>query len=323
MTTPSDIHVGRDKIVEQVIDRLTHPDDVVQSSKQFIQPGFYGLGGVGKSRLLRAIANAAAKVTPYVVHFDFAPGAEPAAPGSPLFFVAELIDRLDAIDQQQRSGWRLWDRSSRFEPCGRLLAAVGVSSAVVSLTATRGGAISGSPVTVNLSEQDQERFWLQLATAFQVALAGLRHPSPVEQRWGKLAEPQPRPLVVVLIDSLDNASAPMRAWLPQHLRTLLGAPRRTLHALAVLAGREQVAELTPTLLEPLDAADAVTLIRAYSFQAGVGADAAERLRSETPLRRAVIELAAGVPLLLQIFTGLALTAPEKLLSGQGAMAGAP
>ncbi len=54
MTTPShDLPlVARQDLVDQVLDRLLRPDDVREQPNKFIQPGFYGLAGVGKSRLL-------------------------------------------------------------------------------------------------------------------------------------------------------------------------------------------------------------------------------------------------------------------------------
>lgn len=63
--------VARSPLVDQVLDRLLRPDDVRERPDKFIRPGFYGLAGIGKSRLLREIETRARAITPYVVAINF------------------------------------------------------------------------------------------------------------------------------------------------------------------------------------------------------------------------------------------------------------
>lgn len=119
-------HIGRDAIVEKLLARLCRPDDLRESPKEFIHPGFYGLGGVGKSRLLREVtARARAeKLTPYVLLIDFDPRAAALPPATPLQFVQRLIDGLEAIDRDERPFWQraVWGQVNPFRECRRLIA---------------------------------------------------------------------------------------------------------------------------------------------------------------------------------------------------------
>lgn len=94
--------VARQKLVERVIERLLRPDDVRSSPKEFVQPGFYGVAGIGKSRLLHAIRDQALTLTPYVVAFDFDRRRAVDVPGTPWGFVLRLIEELASIDRQHR-----------------------------------------------------------------------------------------------------------------------------------------------------------------------------------------------------------------------------
>ena len=111
-THPDPPLVARQPLVDQVLDRLTRPDDVRESPRTFALPGFYGVAGIGKSRLLHEIEAQALAVTPYVVAFDFDRRAT-NAPGTPWHFLLRLIQELAAIDRRQRRWWQRWRNPRR------------------------------------------------------------------------------------------------------------------------------------------------------------------------------------------------------------------
>jgi len=201
-------HIGRDETVEKLLERLCRPDDLRESQQEFIHPGFYGLGGVGKSRLLREVmARARAeKLTPYVLLIDFDPRAEAQPPATPLQFVQRLIDRLEAIDKTQRSFWQgwMWGRFNPFRECRRLIAESGKNiHQTQTLTAT-GGSVSGAALTMTSGSQ---QVTTALAHAFAQALADLHTDGAVEQHFGlRTATPRP-PSAVCRLSRLTPIAA--------------------------------------------------------------------------------------------------------------------
>lgn len=141
--------VARQHLVDQVIDRLLRPDDVRESPKSFVQPGFYGVAGIGKSRLLHAIETQARTVTPYVVAFDFDRRAADV-PGTPWGFLLRLIQELAAIDHRRRHWWQRlrWKRVNPFRACEAIIAQTGAPTAITQTISAAGGTIEGVRMSV-------------------------------------------------------------------------------------------------------------------------------------------------------------------------------
>jgi len=213
-------HIGRDEIVDQLLDRLCRPDDLRESPKEFIHPGFYGLGGVGKSRLLREVmAQARAeKLTPYILSIDFDPCAPVQPPATPLQFVQRLIDGLEAIDRAERPFWQrgMWGRVNPFRQCRRLIA-----ESVKAIHQTQ--IINANQSTLTGIDWSQASGSQQvapaLAQAFGQALLLLCADGKVEQLFG-LRTAAARPLVLLALDTAEAAPQALRHWLETELESL-------------------------------------------------------------------------------------------------------
>ena len=70
------------------------------------------------------------------------------------------------------------------------------------------------------------------------------------QRQFSGAKPTPRPLVVILLDTLETASKPLRAWLPAQFLALFAHNLHDYHVLLVAAGRQEMPGLITTELPP-------------------------------------------------------------------------
>ncbi|MBC8253148.1 MAG: tetratricopeptide repeat protein, partial [Ardenticatenia bacterium] len=311
--------IARQHLVEQVLERLQRPDDVRDSPKRFIQPGFYGLGGVGKSRLLAEIEQRAKEVTPYVVSINFDRRHAAVVPGSPLALVQHLIAALADIDRQMCRPWQRWRWSSvnPFRECLDITGEMGEPSIIQSVVAREGSQVSDVTMTI---EDRYAAVPPNLQQAFAQAFPDLCVKSKVRREYGAVGKPKPRPLVVILLDTLEAASKSLRAWLPNNLAALFSANTLGYHAVIVAAGRQQVPGLTDTPLPPFSPAEAVTFLRQYIVHRQNAGDTRygstvtqHNLREDTPVQRQVIELAEGVPLLLQLLADLAAAAPGKSL----------
>lgn len=283
--------VGREEWVAGIVERLERPDDLRSNPKDFkIPPCFYGLGGVGKSRLLGALAERLGARTPYVARVDF---AERAAPGTPRALLRAVIEQWEAQDRAQRlPGLRglLPGRYSTFAACYALLDA---------------------EATELLPQPER------VGAALTEAIKKLRAPRPTRRAYGGVGEPSPRPLLVLLLDTVEQATRPVRAWLPTLPALFGGENRVTFHVLCVAAGREALAGLLEQPLPSLDAALAERFVEQYAqhrYQSE-RARRAGRWQSDegTPpgaaLRAQIVAAGAGVPLLLQTLTDLARIAP--------------
>lgn len=92
--------IARDAYVDGILERLKRPDDVRESPADFpIKPGFYGQGGIGKTRLLQEIERRTRALTPYVVRVDLDRSRGADAPASPLALLVHLIAQLRSLEQ--------------------------------------------------------------------------------------------------------------------------------------------------------------------------------------------------------------------------------
>ncbi len=318
-TPPHDLPlVARQDLVDQVLDRLLRPDDVREQPKRFIQPGFYGLAGIGKSRLLREIEARVRTVTPYVVAINFDRRQAAYAPGTAWDLVRTLVERLSEIEQGQRGPLQRLRGAGGdpFRECRRIIAQTG---APTHISQTIHDIDSSSVSDVHMSiDTAAQPIPPNLQQAFGQALAGLGKRVKVQRQFGGL-KPEPRPLVVILLDTLEAASKPLRDWLPLGLPGLLAGNLHGYHALVVAAGRHALSGLVSVELPPLKDDESVEFLRRY-FSHQQAADprfadpAVQRsLREDTPTRRSIVELAAGIPLLLQLLADLAAQAPARPL----------
>lgn len=298
--------VARGHLVEQVLDRLMRPDDVRELPKRFIQPGFYGIGGVGKSRLLREIEARARSITPYVVSINFDRRQAAYVPGTPWDLLRYLVAQLAEIDRCCRNPWQRlrWATVNPFCECGRIMAEAGpLESASQSIVA-----IGSHVEDVNMAIA--QPIPPNLEKALDEALTHLGVRVKVRRQFGGL-EAKPRPLVVILLDTLETASKPLRAWLPTHFLALFTHNLLWYHVLIVAASRQQMPGLITTELPPFTEAESIEFLRHYyvhqqSVDRRFADPALQRaLREDTPTRRAILELAEGIPLLLMLLAELA------------------
>ena len=320
--------VGRNDLVDKTLDRLTRPDDVREAfrdrGRHFIQPGFFGLPGVGKSRLLAEIESRARQVTPYVVTIDF-DGRSGPPPGTPQALVQRIIDELERADDAARSGWqRLLPRGkSPFAQCNETLRTAGVTVFQKQVIDTRDSTLAdtsqGQAVQVFM---DGTALPPQLAPHLAEAFAALRVKGKVTRQSGG-GKPAPRPLIVVLLDTVEAASKALRAWLPTGLPDLWNGNGLHYHVVVVAAAREHMPGLIETELPPLSPADAAQFLREYvgeRYRHGeryAPLDHLNAIREATPVQSRLIELGDGVPLLLGLLADVAARNPALLELDKG------
>ena len=236
-------------------------------------------------------------------------------PGTPLDLVAHLIRALDEQDRKTQAWWRFGQRSSVFAPCLELMQTINLTHVVQNIDA-KDSTLSGIAFTVDTSHQPIPP---SLVQAFQDALGQLHKKAQVERRFGGVGKPQPRPLILVLVDTVELAPAPLRDWLPAHLNTLIGNGGLHYHALVVAAGRQRLAGFIDTELSPLNPDDSATFLRVY-VAARLRQDpdyatqsARNQVTDNTPTQRGLIDLSEGIPLLLQLLADLVVAhAPHAL-----------
>ena len=298
--------IGRDRLIAQVLDRLQRPDDVRERPQDFIRPGFVGMSGTGKTRLLHAIADQARTITPYVVSIDFDTRRTLHPPGTPRALLTQIITQLEAIDQEACS-WlqrRRWARINPFQDCHKLLQHA--PQHIQTIDASQGATVAGVNMTMT-SDLIPPGF----DVALRQALAGLHHPIPVIKQFGVYAgapKPKPRPVVVLVFDTLELASRSVRHWLATTFASWWEL-ERTVHVLIVTGGQYEIKGLITTPLAPLTNADAALLIREYVERFAADPTLTPRQRAliqATDTQRQVIQQGRGIPLLLQILTEMAL-----------------
>lgn len=195
--------VARQHLVEQVLDRLVRPDDVRELPQRFIQPGFYGIGGVGKSRLLREIEARARSITPYVVSINFDRRQAAYVPGTPWDLLRYLVAQLAEIDRCCRNPLQRlrWTRVNPFCECERIILKAGPLTEATQIIYAKYSHVEdvnmsiAQPIPPNLGE------------ALDSALAHLGIRVKVRRQFGGL-EAKPRPLVVILLDTLGRHPSP-------------------------------------------------------------------------------------------------------------------
>jgi tetratricopeptide (TPR) repeat protein len=305
--------IGRDRLIAQVLDRLQRPDDVRERPQDFIQPGFVGMSGTGKTRLLQGIADQARTITPYVVSIDFDTRRTLHPPGTPRALLSQIINQLETLDQQslKSSRWP-WGRRkwiTPFQECHTLLRQAPALN-MQTITASGGAAVTG--VTMAMTSEPLPP---GMDVVFREALGRLQHTVPVIKHYGAYPgapKPAPRPLVVIIMDTLELASQPVRQWLSTTFASWWELDR-TVHVLLVTGGQHQIAGLITTPLAPLTAADAALLIREYVERFAPDPTLTPRQRAliqATDAQRQVIQQGRGIPLLLQILTEMAIHDPS-------------
>ena len=258
-------YVGRDELHARVRERLLRPDDVRESPKQFIYPGFYGVGGVGKSRLLAEIARQARELTPYVVQIDFDPSRSLLVPGTPVALVQAIINQLREVELSLRPRWKFWQRESPFAECERILGQLGSTPISQTIQASGGATVTGVNMTMQVGDAGVPP---NLAQALQASLARLSHRVEVRREWGDTgAKPRPRPIIVTVLDTVELAPGPLRSWLPQNLGVTLGVGATGYHVVVAGAGRVKTLGLLETHVAALNPKVAAELLRAYAGRA--------------------------------------------------------
>jgi tetratricopeptide (TPR) repeat protein len=284
--------IGRQKIVHQVIERLVRPDDWQSDPRGFIRPGFYGLGGVGKSRLLAEIAREALKVTPYVVMIDLDPRNNP--PATPVQLAGRLIEKLDAQDKVRRPFLR--KGQSPFKECLQVIREIHLTPVVQTIEA------KDSQLT-NVTQTTGSAMPDSLSQSFAIALGRLSMKGETQRKFGFVGKGRSRPLVLLLLDTVDLVARPIRDWLP-NIESLFTGNVSQFYALSVLAGRQAEPPWLETALPPLSAGESREFIQEYVGYRrehdwfGLPWKGLELVRSG-PLVDAIVELGDGVPLLLQ------------------------
>ncbi|MBI3941721.1 MAG: tetratricopeptide repeat protein [Chloroflexi bacterium] len=304
--------IGRRDLVVQVITRLRCPDDVRTRPVDFMQPGFYGEAGIGKSRLLREIALQAAPVTPYIVSIDFDPRSGAVPPGTPLELITYLIDRLEILERKARPFWQqpLWSQINPFTACRKMIAEIKPVPNIQHIEAVE-STLTG--ITQQIESQDSVQPGLGQAFAF--TLQNLCHKSKTQTKFGSVGGPASRPLILIILDTIELASRPVRAWLPKLPGFFSGGNTVYFHVVCVTAGRQQLPGLTETLLPPLEASEAATFVRTYvSYRQSL--DWTDRwtglpLLKGGPLLDGVLAVGEGIPLLLQMLADMAALVPQE------------
>jgi tetratricopeptide (TPR) repeat protein len=303
-----DIHplpfVGRTSLIEQLLSRLRLPDGVRDRPRDFIQPGFYGLGGIGKSRLLTAFAESTHFLTPYsvLINFDSAGGHVLA---TPLDLVRFIIDRLEALDYAARPLWQRvrWKQNNPFNACRQILSDTSPGQ-VIQTISVREGQASHITQQVDVGSMIVSRLREPLCDAF-CHLA-------VQSQTGLLKVKTARhcPLIVILLDTVDMAPRPVREWLPQLSNLFAHHNTVKFHAMVVAAGRQAVTGFLETPIPPLNAAESAVLVRSYvshrlDEMAPFQRRASVALLNERPLLNEVVSQGEGIPLLLQLLADVA------------------
>ncbi len=201
--------IGRADLVTQVLDRLQRPTDLRQRPHDFIQPGFWAMSGMGKTRLLQEIADRARTITPYVVTVDFDTRRTVHPPGTPMAVLKTIIEQLETLDQAQ-SSWlqrHRWKAQNPFQRCHEVLA---TPAPVINQQLIETHSSTVQHITMKISSQ--ELVPTALEAALKEALTHLHHLVPIIEKFGGYAGKQikPRPLVLVLFDTLEMASQMVR-----------------------------------------------------------------------------------------------------------------
>ncbi|HTT22060.1 MAG TPA: ATP-binding protein, partial [Candidatus Sulfotelmatobacter sp.] len=260
-TAPQSVSfIGRQDITRRLMDRFQRPDDLRNNPEEFVQPGFYGLAGTGKTRLLDELAKHARRITPYVVKIDFDTSSGGVTPRTPLSLASYLIDILEEKDRCARSFlkqllWRWWNP---FKRCRCIVEQIHVTQVTqtVHLHASQASNITQN---ISLNSQIPEN----LSQAFAGALTRLHAQSQTNVLFGNFGQAQRFPLILVILDTVELASRSIREWLPQMTSLLGGRNTLKFHLMFVLAGRYRQAGVMETLLPPLETADSKAFISEY------------------------------------------------------------
>ena len=260
--------------------------------KRMVLLGYYGIAGIGKSRLLAEMARIARTFTPYVVQLDFDPSA-PGAPTDPASMLGAIVAQLETILEAQRVPLpaRLFPfldrRRNRLNNCRQRLnearrRALSIQNII---HADNNGTIVGSTQQIHINGS---RSWSidvdEALRAFKVDFQ--RMPVLTVSPVGHKMRPQ-RPLLVLLADSVDYASATvirvLREWLTEGFSA---------YCVLVCAGRNPIERLMERELKPLSDME----MRKYLIGQGI---------EDSELRKAIAEISGGVPLLLRLATEMA------------------
>jgi hypothetical protein len=279
--------VGRPDILEQVIGRLQRPDDVRNNPDEFIMPGFYGLAGTGKSRLLLEITKRARQLTPYVVGLDFDARSGSVPPSTPLNLSQQLIDALEQADRSARPRWRrlMWRWSNPFKACRLIIHQLNLPSL---------GAIPAG-----------------LSQAFQQALPGLYAKAQTKVLFGNFGQARRLPLILIIFDTVELAPRPLHQWLPDILSLPGGYNKLRFHLVFVFAGRSREDLILETPLPPLPASEARSFVREYAsylLKKPRQRDRPETLQlllTSEPAQNTLASQGQGIPLLIQLLVDAA------------------
>ena len=296
--------VGRQAIIDALFLRLQHPDDLRDNPDKFICPGFFGIAGTGKSRLLREVELRGQSITPYVVRVDFEPRTANVTPRTPQALLRYLIDLLEEQDLNSRPIWRriFWRWSNPFKQCRQIIQQnfVTTISQNINISGSRTGDITqeidlGSKIPDNLSQ------------AFQTAIVNLYDRRETKRLFGDFGITQQLPLVLILLDTIDLAPRPIREGLDELRNVIAGKNTLRFHFMFVITGRERLEGVIDTALPPFDVAEAKQFVEVYaSFrlqQSKVGQQQRqgfEKLIKSKTAQEKLVSRAQGIPVVLQL-----------------------
>jgi tetratricopeptide (TPR) repeat protein len=298
--------IGRQETLDQVLARLRRPNDLRNNPDEFTVPGFFGLAGTGKSRLLLEIAAHARQITRYVVILNFDVRSA-GTPGTPLKLLRYLIDVVEQSDRSALAFWRrwFWRWSNPFKACRRIIEQLSPGGVIQIVKLT-------SATASNIEQQvDQGGIPENLSQAFQQALPALHVRARTEVQFGNFGQAQPMPLILVLLDTIESAPRSIREWLPELLSLPGGYNTLHFNLVFVFAGRVRQSGILETELPPLSHAYAKQFVREYADyllrtpRARNRPAALEKLLASDEACTALASYGEGIPLLLQLLVDTA------------------
>jgi hypothetical protein len=314
--------IGRDPIIESLLARLQRPDDVRDDyNHKVFRPttGYYGLAGMGKSRLLDEVSQRVKRVTPYVVNIDFDSRAGAPIPRTPLELLIHVIKALEQKDSESLPFWqqlwrRVWRKRSVFEPCWEVIRSSGSINSINQTINVNRGEATGVSQEIDLAGLD-EMVLSKLALPFKEALTNLHFKSATRREPEVFGKEKPRPLVVILLDTVDTAPRPLRSALLMLKNRFGGKETLTFCVLWILAGRQKLSNLIEEPLPPLSPNESAVFVREYLLNSlkssqGKPDSTTQELLKDGPVLANITQYGMGIPLYLQLLANVAMLNPS-------------
>ncbi len=242
--------------------KLVGRDAIIREIQRYIElggqrtVGFYGVGGIGKTSVLKAATEDVAEFTPYVVRLDFTPRSATSA-ATEAETMLHIIHQLE--DTGKTSSRRLIGKAaSPFEPCLEALGLTpdrkrGLVFQINTVIAKQGSTVQDAQQ--GNSFQPTKASIPAATHALNQALANL--PVKYEVRHSTALT---RPLVVFVLDTLERAPRAVIDW-------LLGQVDGRWQELVLLlaAGRDSIEKFLTREMPRLEDPSARELLAAYAI----------------------------------------------------------